>query len=174
MDSDDEILEGAAELLQHVHPEDEEEEEDESPQSARVLARNGTYANHKSGQTGRMENGSSGHQRIQVLVSPPARPWEYESFPEDTTVDHVVKKLPTKQGGTEYEIAFLDGRTEEVSLQLHIISSTVKQKTLKVTFRLTPRSYTSYLEFVLPAHLSSSSLLVSFRSIAWLCFRAPL
>lgn len=53
--------------------------------------------------------------QIAVMVSGPARPWEYRKYRGDTTVESVLKELKRAKGRTEYEIEYEDGTNATVS-----------------------------------------------------------
>lgn len=52
---------------------------------------------------------------VAVLVPPPARPWEYQPFQGDTTVDTVLEDIEGSDGVHRYKIEYEDGQQEEVS-----------------------------------------------------------
>lgn len=52
---------------------------------------------------------------IRVLVPAPARPWEYQPWRGDTTVDMVLDEFESSDGQLVYKIEFEDGRKEDVS-----------------------------------------------------------
>jgi len=53
--------------------------------------------------------------RIAVMVSAPARPWEYQPFRGETTVDSVLDEYENSEGEIWYKIEYEDGRKEDVS-----------------------------------------------------------
>jgi chromodomain-helicase-DNA-binding protein 4 len=53
--------------------------------------------------------------KIAVMISPPSRPWEYQPFRGDTTVDNVLEEFETADGQVWYKIEFEDGRKQDVS-----------------------------------------------------------
>lgn len=53
--------------------------------------------------------------KIAVMVPPPSRPWEYQPFRGDTTVDTVLEEFETADGQVWYKIEFEDGRKQDVS-----------------------------------------------------------
>lgn len=53
--------------------------------------------------------------QIAVMVAPPARPWEYQKYRGDTTVESVLEELEGDNGQTEYKIEYEDGRKAIVS-----------------------------------------------------------
>jgi chromodomain-helicase-DNA-binding protein 4 len=55
---------------------------------------------------------------IAVMVPVPARPWEYQPFSGDTTVDSVLEEIEGPDGGVWYRIDYETGKKEDVSLQL--------------------------------------------------------
>lgn len=52
---------------------------------------------------------------LQVMVSPVSRPWEYQKFEEDTTVDRVLEEITRSGVELCYKIAFQDGKRNIVS-----------------------------------------------------------
>jgi chromodomain-helicase-DNA-binding protein 4 len=59
---------------------------------------------------------SASDAAIAVMVSAPARPWEYQPFRGDTTVDTVLEEIDGPGGRLWYKIEYEDGRKEDVSL----------------------------------------------------------
>lgn len=53
---------------------------------------------------------------VSVLVPAPARPWEYQPFRGDTTVDTVQGELEGPDGFMWYKIEFEDGKKADVSI----------------------------------------------------------
>ena len=64
----------------------------------------------------RTKGRSSADAPIAVMVSGPARPWEYQPFNGDTTVDSVLEKIESHDGEDWYRIDYETGKTESVSL----------------------------------------------------------
>ena len=58
---------------------------------------------------------SSENSSIAVMVSAPARPWEYAPFQGDTTVDSVLEEFEDPDGDIWYKIEFEDGKKQDVS-----------------------------------------------------------
>ncbi|KAI6710743.1 hypothetical protein JHW43_006749 [Diplocarpon mali] len=56
-----------------------------------------------------------GAHALSVMVSAPARPWEYQPFQGATTVDSVLEEVQGPAGTTWYEIEFETGKKETVS-----------------------------------------------------------
>jgi hypothetical protein len=54
--------------------------------------------------------------KIAVMVSPPKRPWEYQPFCENNTVDTVLGEFEGPDALVWYEIEFEDGRKQDVSV----------------------------------------------------------
>lgn len=52
---------------------------------------------------------------VAVVVPPPARPWEYQPFQGDTTVDTVLEEIEGSDGVHRYKIEYEDGQQEDVS-----------------------------------------------------------
>jgi chromodomain-helicase-DNA-binding protein 4 len=61
------------------------------------------------------EKGSPVNGSFMVLVRPPAKPWEYEKQPGDTTVDVVLEEVGGPSGKRRFLIEYEDGSKEEVS-----------------------------------------------------------
>src|SRR5438045_2899278 len=114
MDSDEGILEGAAELQQHVNA--ESDDEDELSRPIRVSASAAENHNIDAEENKTSEHDLDENYTIEVQVPAAVRPWEYKSFPEDTTVRRVIKELLGHGDELAYKIAYQDGRTEEVSI----------------------------------------------------------
>jgi hypothetical protein len=54
--------------------------------------------------------------KIAVMVPAPSRPWEYEPYRGDTTVDTVLEEFKKPGGEIWYKIEYEDGRKEDVSM----------------------------------------------------------
>ncbi|KAH7350882.1 PHD/FYVE-zinc-finger like domain-containing protein [Rhexocercosporidium sp. MPI-PUGE-AT-0058] len=54
---------------------------------------------------------------VSVLVSAPARPWEYQPYHGDTTVETVLKETEGPDGSTWYKIEFESGTKKKVPLE---------------------------------------------------------
>ena len=50
------------------------------------------------------------------MVHGPSRPWEYQPFVEENTVDTVLAKVDQPGGGILYRIEYEDGRRVDVSI----------------------------------------------------------
>lgn len=57
---------------------------------------------------------------IAVLVAAPARPWEYQPYRGDITVDTVLEEIKGKDNQQWFRIEFEDGRQEDVSEKFHL------------------------------------------------------
>ncbi|KAF4625788.1 hypothetical protein G7Y89_g12379 [Cudoniella acicularis] len=68
---------------------------------------------------GRERKSSSVDSSIAVLVPPPVRPWEYQPWHGDTTVDLVLEELEGPKGEVGYRIEYEDGKKENSS---HLLS----------------------------------------------------
>lgn len=55
---------------------------------------------------------------IAVVISGPARPWEYQPFNGDTTVETILEKFEGPDGEDGYRIEYESGKTEDVSPSL--------------------------------------------------------
>ena len=64
---------------------------------------------------------TSEDNRIAVMVQGPSRPWEYQPFVEDNTVDTVLAEVDEPGGGVKYRIEYEDGRREDVSIRIHLL-----------------------------------------------------
>jgi hypothetical protein len=53
---------------------------------------------------------------ILVMVPAPKRPWEYEPFRGDSTVEAVLEEVAGPDGKTLYRVEYADGKTEDVSI----------------------------------------------------------
>lgn len=56
-----------------------------------------------------------GKAQVVVQLEAPARPWEYEPYRGDITVDSVLGEFIGMSGSTMYRIEYEDGRKEDVS-----------------------------------------------------------
>jgi hypothetical protein len=54
--------------------------------------------------------------KIAVMVPAPSRPWEYEPYRGDTTVDTILEEFKKPGGEIWYKIEYEDGRKEDVSM----------------------------------------------------------
>ncbi|KAH9218901.1 PHD/FYVE-zinc-finger like domain-containing protein [Leptodontidium sp. 2 PMI_412] len=54
---------------------------------------------------------------VSVLVSAPARPWEYQPYQGDTTVETVLRETGGPDGSTWYKIEFESGKKKKVPLE---------------------------------------------------------
>jgi len=64
---------------------------------------------------------TSEEKKISVMVQGPSRPWEYQPFDMDQTVDEVLAEIDLPGGEVWYRIEYADGRREDVSTGiLHI------------------------------------------------------
>ena len=52
------------------------------------------------------------------MVQGPSRPWEYQPFVDDDTVDTVLAEVDEPGGEVLYRIEYEDGRREDVSIGL--------------------------------------------------------
>lgn len=55
---------------------------------------------------------------ISVILPAPARPWEYQPYRGDDTVETVMEEVEGVDGETVYKIEFEDGHEEDVSVHL--------------------------------------------------------
>jgi len=53
--------------------------------------------------------------KIAVLVAGPSRPWEYQPYRGNTTVDRVLEELKGPNGQVWYTIEYEDGKKQKVS-----------------------------------------------------------
>ena len=53
------------------------------------------------------------------MVQGPSRPWEYQPFVDDDTVDTVLAEVDEPGGEVLYRIEYEDGRREDVSIGIH-------------------------------------------------------
>jgi hypothetical protein len=56
-------------------------------------------------------------KRIAVMVQGPSRPWEYQPFVADNTVDEVLAEIDMPGGEVWYRIEYEDGRREDASIR---------------------------------------------------------
>ncbi|KAF8847695.1 hypothetical protein BDZ45DRAFT_681726 [Acephala macrosclerotiorum] len=97
------------ELVQTPEPDPEEEDADRSPPRS-VLSHRFRASPLRAFEQTERERSS-----VAVLVPPPARPWEYQPFQGDTTVDTVLEDIEGSDGVHRYKIEYEDGQQEEVS-----------------------------------------------------------
>jgi chromodomain-helicase-DNA-binding protein 4 len=64
----------------------------------------------------RMRSSTSEEKGIAVMVQGPSRPWEYQPFVEENTVDTVLVEIDEPGGKVLYRIEYEDGRREDVSI----------------------------------------------------------
>jgi chromodomain-helicase-DNA-binding protein 4 len=64
----------------------------------------------------RARNCTSEEKTIAVMVQGPSRPWEYQPFLGDKTVDIVLAEVDQPGGEVWYRIEYEDGRREDVSI----------------------------------------------------------
>ena len=76
---------------------------------------------------------------IAVMVPAPARPWEYQPYRGDTTVDTVIE-LKIMEGREWYTIDYEDGKRELVSI-LPLLSNQTAVSLLLGLCHLLPQSY---------------------------------
>jgi len=88
--------------------------ESSPPQS--VLSHRFRESSQKPSNHHTQEQDSMAEDTIAVVVSAPERPWEYQPFREDATVDTVLQELEGPRGELWYKIGYEDGRVEDVSL----------------------------------------------------------
>jgi chromodomain-helicase-DNA-binding protein 4 len=100
---------------EHIHtPEPEEKKEPSPPQS--TLSHRFRESPQKPPEDRRREKNSD--DSIAVMVPAPARPWEYQPYRGDTTVDAVVE-LRVMDDREWYTIDYEDGKRELVSVLLY-------------------------------------------------------
>lgn len=86
-----------------------------------VLEPDSELSHRLRGSRSRLLSGSQNEEEdsregsITVLVSGPARPWEYRSFDGDTTVDSVLDMVEDDDGVPQYRIEYESGRIDHVS-----------------------------------------------------------
>lgn len=97
----------------HTHERNVEEKEDFPPRS--VLSHRFRESPAKSPEPTEACKHTTKDQKIAVMVSPPARPWEYKSFEGHATVDSVLEEIAGPEGDQWYKIEYEDGTKEEVS-----------------------------------------------------------
>lgn len=56
------------------------------------------------------------HHKVSVMVAGPSRPWEYQPYRGDVTVDTVLEEISGPPGTTWYKIEFEDGHVADVSI----------------------------------------------------------
>lgn len=108
-DGDEDDLE--VDLVRTPEPQlrpDEQNEEEQSPQS--VLSHRFRSSPARVPEPANRSGGS-----VAVLIPAPERPWEYEPFQGDTTVDTVLEDIEGSNGVHRYRIEYEDGNQEEVS-----------------------------------------------------------
>jgi len=96
-------------------PEPEEKGEEPS-QPLSVLSHRFREPPQKPEEEHKPSRASASDAAIAVMVSAPARPWEYQPFRGDTTVDTVLEEIDGPGGKLWYKIEYEDGRKEDVSL----------------------------------------------------------
>lgn len=79
---------------------------------------------------------ASTQKRIAVMVQGPSRPWEYQPFVADQTVDEVLAEIDKPGGEVWYRIEYEDGRREDVSIdnfksRPHFVSLFLQMRSLK-------------------------------------------
>lgn len=92
-------------------PEPEEKKEPSPPQS--TLSHRFRESPQKPAEELKREKNSD--DSIAVMVPAPARPWEYQPYPGDTTVDAVLE-LKVMDDREWYKIDYEDGKRELVSV----------------------------------------------------------
>jgi hypothetical protein len=98
------------------HTPEPEEKEKESSQPLSVLSHRFRDTLQKPKEHQRPSRASTSDVAIAVMVSAPARPWEYQPFRGDKTVDAVLEEIDGSDGKLWYKIEYEDGRKENVSL----------------------------------------------------------
>jgi hypothetical protein len=73
----------------------------------------------------RMRSSTSEEKRIAVMVQGPPRPWEYQPFVEENTVDTVLAEIDEPGGKVLYRIEYEDGRREDVSITILYFASRI-------------------------------------------------
>jgi chromodomain-helicase-DNA-binding protein 4 len=66
----------------------------------------------------RLQGRESAENGFVVMVPAPARPWEYQPWRGDTTVETVLEEIEGLDDEQMYKIEFEDGRKEDVSVNL--------------------------------------------------------
>jgi hypothetical protein len=101
--------------------EENEEEGEDNEYENEALDPNLESTHRPRGSRSRLLSGSQKDEEdsregsITVLVSGPARPWEYRSFDGDTTVDSVLDVIEDDDGDPQYRIEYESGRIDHVS-----------------------------------------------------------
>lgn len=73
-------------------------------------------SSHKSSDQQRASRDTS-EDKIAALVAGPSRPWEYEPYRGNTTVDNVLEELQGPNGQAWYTIEYEDGNKQKVSVR---------------------------------------------------------
>lgn len=97
-------------------PKAEDSQPDSPPHS--VLSHRFRESPPKTSSSGSRNNsiaGRVGKAQVLVQLKAPARPWEYEPYRGDITVDTVLGEYIGMTGKTMYRIEYEDGRKEDVS-----------------------------------------------------------
>lgn len=63
----------------------------------------------------RLKGRDSAEETIAVMVSAPSRPWEYQAYDGDKTVDSIIGRVKGPDGSSWYRIEFESGKKDKVS-----------------------------------------------------------
>lgn len=105
--------EESSDELNHTPDRVTAERETSQPQS--VLSHRFRGSPRKEAKDRARKSESVDSQGIAVMVSAPTRPWEYQKYEGDITVEMVLKELKRANGESEYEIEYEDGDNATVS-----------------------------------------------------------
>ncbi len=81
-------------------------EENSSPQST---------LSHRFRESPQKVSDAKDPRNMSVMVAGPSRPWEYQPYQGDITVDSILEEIPGPPGTTWYKIEFEDGHLVDVS-----------------------------------------------------------
>lgn len=103
----------------------------EEEENARELSMPGASLSHRFRESSqalkdeppRTRSPNSEGKRIAVMIQGPSRPWEYQPYVAERTVDAVLAELDPKGGKMWYKIEYEDGRREDVSAGMFHIAS---------------------------------------------------
>lgn len=106
-------------------PEPEDAKLEQSPPQSVLSCRFRESPQKKSDRATQERAQSAADDSIAVLVAAPARPWEYQPYRGDTTVDVVLGEIKGKDYEQWFRIEYEDGRQENVSKEfcLYCINS---------------------------------------------------
>ncbi len=110
--------------IRTVHTPMPEKSNRQSSPSHSVLSHRFRESPQKTFDHGKEKEDSKMDHSIRVLVPAPQKPWEYETYQGDITVDSVLEEIEGPDGKPFYKIEYEDGRKNEVSV---ILLDLVKQ-----------------------------------------------